>query len=213
MAYEHRLPGANIHLLSKSFLCESSCMTHPSRPRTLLEPSVHTHKIVKSHYPVFATLDSVWSLYPNLRGDCSGYVKRVARDLGVIMSPGDANAIIVYLRTSPRWLQLGHDPVRAAQLAGQGYFVVGGEAEARHGHVVVVVPGWSVTGHPMGYWGMLNGIGAANASLSRAWVGDGMWNRPREMRIHPHKMGAPSPLDDVLYFALPLKTLEPVSKK
>lgn len=163
--------------------------------------------INKADFPIFGIADKVWRKYPHLRGDCSGYLRQVARDAGVELPALLANNLVAYFAKAPGWINLGRDPARAAKLSAEGYFVVGGETEAGHGHVVVVVPGWSTTGHPMGYWGRLNGIGQTDASLSTAWVASGMWNNPITMRTHPHLAGAPSPLSQVLYFAYPVKAL------
>lgn len=54
-------------------------------------------------------------------------------------------------------------------MSGQGYLVVGGKKEVRHGHVVIVVPGETARHDAMGYWGMLNGVGQKDESLSKAW--------------------------------------------
>jgi len=160
----------------------------------------------KSKYPIFAVLDHIWAAYPKLHADCSGFLKKAAQDHGVPMSHGNANEIVAWLATAPGWLNLGKDPARAASLAAQGFFVAGGETETGHGHVVVVVPGWSATGHPMGYWGQLHGVGATNKSLSFAWMSSRTWDSPANLLKYPHKKGAPSPLDEVLYFAYPLQS-------
>jgi hypothetical protein len=60
--------------------------------------------IDKSKDPIFATLDGIWKLYPNLHYDCSGFLKKVAQQLCVVMSTGDANAIVAYLQKTPGWL-------------------------------------------------------------------------------------------------------------
>ncbi len=169
--------------------------------------------IDKSKYPIFATLDGIWKLYPNLHNDCSGFLKKVAQQLCVVMSTGNANAIVAYLQKTLGWMPLGHDSVKAADLAAKGYLVIAGTIEPVHGHVAVIVPGWSPNGCPMGYWGQLGGIGKANASLSWAWVSEANWDSPLGQKAYPHKKGTPAPLDEVLYFALPLTTLNPVTKK
>jgi hypothetical protein len=82
--------------------------------------------INKADCPIFAVSDQVWQSYPQLQGDCSGDLKAVARGLCVLMSTGDANAIVAWLTNQPGWLRLGHDARQAALLAGQGCFVVAG---------------------------------------------------------------------------------------
>ena len=128
------------------------------------------------------------------------------------MSIGDANAIVAYLQKTPGWPQLGQDPAKAADLADKGYFVVAGKTETGHGHVAIVVPGWSSRGRPMAYWGRLKVGGRENASLSEAWMGEGFWDSAEGLKEFPHKKGTPAPLDQVIYFALPLATLNPVAK-
>lgn len=108
----------------------------------------------------------------NCQADCSGYLKQVAAHLGVILPNLLANGIVDYLDAAADWTTLGNDAKRASELASEGYFVVAGLREGGHGHVVVVVPGWSPQGFPMGYWGSLRGAQFAgwNASLSAAWT-------------------------------------------
>jgi hypothetical protein len=176
-------------------------------------PPYPSTPIDKSKYPIFAVLDKIWKLYPNLRSDCSGYLKKVAQDLCVLLSTGTANDIVTALSINPAWTKLGNDAAKAATLAGQGYFVIAGKVDHPNGHVAIVVPGWSSSGYPMGYWGMLGGTGSANSSLTNAWMADAYWNSSTGKALHPHKAGAPSPLDQVLYFALPLQNLlKPVTK-
>jgi hypothetical protein len=109
------------------------------------------------------------------QADCSGYLKQVAARLGVILPNLLANGIVDYLNSAADWTRLENDAKRASELASQGYFVVAGLKDpssiGKNGHVVVVVPGWSVQGFPMGYWGSLRGAQFAgwNASLSEAW--------------------------------------------
>jgi hypothetical protein len=168
----------------------------------------------KSQYPIFAILDKVWSMYPALRSDCSGYLKKVAQqpDLCIFLPDFQANGLVDWLAKQPGWLNLGNDAAKAASLAAQGYFVVAGKTEKTNGHVAIVVPGWSSSGSPggspMGYWGSLTGTGFANKSLSFAWMADNFWNSKTGERNFPHKIGAPSPLDQVLYFALYLPFLK-----
>jgi hypothetical protein len=126
---------------------------------------------------VITVANEVWlANLHNCRLDCSGYVKQVSAKLGVPLPNVLANGLIDYLTSSSGWLNLGHDAKRASQLssqpASQGYFVVAGLKDSPNGHVVVLVPGWSPTGHPMGFWGSIGGSKFAfeNASLSKAWT-------------------------------------------
>jgi hypothetical protein len=108
----------------------------------------------------------------NCQADCSGYLKQVAAKLGVALPNVQANGIIDYLSGSADWMQIGNDANRASQMAGEGSFVVAGLKEGGHGHVAIVVPGWSRQGFPMGYWGSLRGaeFAGANKSLTLAWT-------------------------------------------
>ena len=151
-------------------------------------------------FPIFKFAEKEWDAN---KSNCSGYIKAVAADLGIVLA-GQANDLIDFWTAHSPWINLGHDAKRASTLAASGYFVVAGEKDRPNGHVVLIVPGWSANGHPMGYWGRLNGIGMKNKSISLAWISDSMWNKPAVMKQHPHPKGTPSPLDNVLYFALPL---------
>jgi|GEM_PF-5099579 len=84
--------------------------------------------------------------------DCSGFLKAVAGDLGITLT-GQANAIIDVMGRAP-WLQLNTDADKTVSYAKPGYFVVAGLKEARHGHVVIIVPGSSKP-YPTGYRGAL----------------------------------------------------------
>jgi hypothetical protein len=180
-------------------------------PATLAPPAFAP--VNKANYPIFKIADNVWNLKPWLRSDCSGYLKAVAQAAGVNFATGDANAIVGWLTNNPNWLNLGHDAAKAAALSAQGYLVVAGRTEPGHGHVALVVPGWAPQGAPMGYWGSLNGIPAANSSLTIAWISAENWNLPRNVKAVPHKPSDPAPLDLVLYFATPLASLARVKSK
>jgi hypothetical protein len=124
-------------------------------------------------YPIVAICAAILKANAhNCQADCSGYLKQVAAHLGVTLPNVLANGIVDYLDSAEGWTRLGNDAKQASQLASEGYFVVAGLKEGGHGHVVVVVPGWSPQGFPMGYWGSLRGAKFAgwNASLSAAWT-------------------------------------------
>lgn len=109
------------------------------------------------------------------RGDCSGFAKAVAQELGVPLS-GDANAIADLL-AAPRdgWTSLPDGPAAAAAAASQ--LVIGGlrgDAQAHpsaHGHVVVVIPGELAHGrYPTAWWGSLGGSPAQDKTINWAWT-------------------------------------------
>jgi hypothetical protein len=111
-------------------------------------------------------------------GDCSGFAKAVAGQLGVTLT-GQADDIVDTIRTDPKWTRLA-DGVAAAAAAVAGQLVIGGlrgEEQANpdpHGHVVVVVataPGQSLAHgrYPFAYWGRLGGVGKENATINFAW--------------------------------------------
>lgn len=106
------------------------------------------------------------------QANCSGFLKQMAAKLGIVINAQLANGIVDYLGTAPGWQQLGNGTKRASELAGLGYFVVAGLKADGHGHVAIVVPGWSPQGFPMGYWGSMRGAAYAgfNRSLSLSFT-------------------------------------------
>ena len=112
---------------------------------------------------VIAACEKYWDKY---KGDCSGFVKAVAGDLGISLT-GMANDIVGQIQSAP-WVVLPSG-VEAATKASLG-FVVGGLVDNPHGHVVVVVKGPLAHGkYPSAYWGMLNGVGKKNSTANWAW--------------------------------------------
>jgi len=110
------------------------------------------------------------------KSDCSGFVKAVAAELGVILT-GDADSIVGAIEEGgSNWLSV-RDGVEAKNKADAGYFVIGGlkgkdHAKAcKHGHVVVVVPGNLAHGkYPTAYWGSLrDGKAKKNATMNWSW--------------------------------------------
>ena len=102
--------------------------------------------------------------------DCSGFVKAVAGDLGIVMT-GQANDIVDEIQTAP-WTKLA-DGVAAKGKADLGFFVVGGLKDTPNGHVVVVVAGPLAHGkYPTGYWGRLGGTGKKSTTINWAWDAD-----------------------------------------
>ena len=106
-------------------------------------------------------------------GDCSGFVKAVALDLGITLT-GLANSICDQIQTDD-WEQLA-DGIEAKSMADQGYLVIGGLKGGDNvppqapGHVVVVVSGpLAHAKYPTAYWGKLGGVGAKNQTVNFAW--------------------------------------------
>lgn len=123
--------------------------------------------------PIVTICDAVFRANAhNCQADCSGYLKQVAAQLAVVLPNVQANGLVDFLASAAGWTQLDNDARQASDLASQGCFVVAGLKEAGHGHVAVVVPGWSPQGFPMGFWGSIRGaaFAGANASLTRAWT-------------------------------------------
>lgn len=101
------------------------------------------------------------------KADCSGFLKAVCSDLGVILT-GQANDIADQIQRSP-WLKL-KDGVEANQRATQGFLVLGGMRANPNGHVVIVVPGTLAHGkYPTAYWGSLGGVGKKNTTINWSW--------------------------------------------
>ena len=109
------------------------------------------------------------------KGDCSGFAKAVAQELGVPLV-GDANAIADLL-AAPRdgWVRLGGGAAAAAAAANQ--LVIAGlrgnlqEHPSAHGHVVVVIPGPLARGaYPMAWWGSLGGNPGQDKTINWAWT-------------------------------------------
>ena len=90
-------------------------------------------------------------IHPN---DCSAFVRTVANACGVILR-GNANGIVMQLRSSGQALRNG---TAAGQAAASGKLVVGGLAAAGNGHVVIVVKGPIVGGHPYAFWGRYHAV-------------------------------------------------------
>jgi hypothetical protein len=107
-------------------------------------------------------------------GDCSGFVRAVASQLGVQLH-GLANEIVDTIRDGDDWTPLP-DGIAAAQAAAAGKLVIGGlkgSEQARpdpHGHVVVVVTGPRAhDAYPSAYWGRLGGTGDKDKTINWAW--------------------------------------------
>ncbi len=109
------------------------------------------------------------------RGDCSGFVHAVAKQLEVTIE-GSANEIVDMIRSEREWRPLS-DGVAAAQSAAAGKLVVGGLRgeeqfqHSNHGHVVIVVDGPLAHGrYPSAYWGSLGGQPAKFETVNWAWT-------------------------------------------
>ncbi len=99
--------------------------------------------------------------------NCSGYVKDVAKDLGIILT-GQANDIVDQIQKAP-WISIksGKEAKLKAEL---GMFVVAGLKAKPHGHVVIVVPGSLSHGkYPTAYWGSLGGVPKKKTTINWSW--------------------------------------------
>jgi hypothetical protein len=130
--------------------------------------------------------------WPSQRHNCSGFVRAVASELFVLLpgSTGQADWMTWFIK---EWT-VGDDTMsairpgpsaglEAANLASRGFLVVAGatsdeinsarqippETRTEHGHVVVIIPGFSASAWPIGYWGTLGSTGHKNASLSKCF--------------------------------------------
>jgi len=113
------------------------------------------------------------------KDNCSGFIKAVAKELGVPLSEtADADDIVEEIDVSPKWKKLSSGKDAAAQ-AALGNFVVAGlkakdhKPARNHGHVVVIVTRdlYRDT-YPM-CWG--GSMGAAQSQGTKS-VGE-VWNR------------------------------------
>ena len=109
-------------------------------------------------------------------GDCSGFARAVAQQMGVALE-GMADRIVDVLRTSKDgWTALANGTAAAAA-ATAGQLVIGGLKGSEqahpdpHGHVVVVVEGpLAHNAYPSAYWGSLGGDPAKDKTINWAWT-------------------------------------------
>jgi hypothetical protein len=101
------------------------------------------------------------------KGDCSGFVKAVAKRLGMTLT-GQANDLVDYLEQSPAWLNLGSNSGKAISRAADGYFVIGGLKAEPLGHVVVVVKS-KAQPYPVAYWGRYGSVGKKRTTINWSW--------------------------------------------
>ncbi len=113
--------------------------------------------------------------FPAHVGDCSGFARAVANELGVPLQ-GLANDIVDTLRAGGNWTPLT-DGVAAQKAASAGKLVIGGlkgSEQAKpdvHGHIVVVVDGPLAHGaYPSAYWGSLGGAPGRDKTINWAWT-------------------------------------------
>ena len=108
-------------------------------------------------------------------GDCSGFARAVAQQLGVTLT-GLANDIVDTIRGGAPWTVLA-DGIAASQQATAGKLIIGGLKGSEqanpdpHGHVVVVVAGQPLAHglYPFAYWGKLGGVGDKDQTVNWAW--------------------------------------------
>jgi hypothetical protein len=122
---------------------------------------------------VINSCEAHWDAF---QSDCSGFVKAVAGDFGIVLT-GQADDIVDQINTGD-WQQLA-DGAAAEAKAEAGFLVIAGLKGAdqtpprEHGHVVVVVQGPLAFGkYPTAYWGTLGGVGKKNTTLNYAWNTD-----------------------------------------
>ncbi|SMC24972.1 hypothetical protein SAMN02745857_02023 [Andreprevotia lacus DSM 23236] len=114
---------------------------------------------------IIAACESNWDAW---KSDCSGFLKAVASDLGVLLQ-GNANAIGNYLENAADWQNLGTDKATAQMRANSGMLVVGSLNASGHGHVVVIVATDAAHVQPVGYWGRFGSVGRKNTTINYSW--------------------------------------------
>ena len=110
-------------------------------------------------------------------GDCSGFARAVADELGVALQ-GLADRIVETLRSGEGWTPVPNG-IAAVERAKAGQLVIAGlkgSEQARpdaHGHIVVVVDGPLAHGaYPSAYWGKLGSVGEKDRTINWAWTAD-----------------------------------------
>ncbi len=111
-----------------------------------------------------------WSAH---KGDCSGFVKAVAAEIGIFLPNEQADPIIKYISKweTASWWKI-RSPKSAGELAEEGYFVLAcltmADSGRANGHVAVVTSGYksSHRGDPRGYWGAYKSVGEKNATMN-----------------------------------------------
>jgi hypothetical protein len=117
--------------------------------------------------------------WPDNQGDCSAFVRAVAKDLGFHLS-GNANDIYGEIAKNP-WIQIGvgaSASVTAGISAGEGKFVIAAEESQGHGHVAVVVDYRNAfDSYPqvdrnkaVAFWGKLNSVGKEFQRITLSWT-------------------------------------------
>jgi hypothetical protein len=117
--------------------------------------------------------------WPDNQGDCSAFVRAVAKDLGFHLS-GNANDIYGQIAKT-RWTQIGVGTpasVTAGITAGEGKFVIAAEEGQGHGHVAVVVDYRNAfdsysqvdRNKAVGFWGKLNSVGKEYQRITLSWT-------------------------------------------
>lgn len=131
--------------------------------------------------------------YPN---DCSGFVKAVARECGVVLF-GDANAIVDYLTVVGTV-----DRMNARTAAAMGKLVIGGVKAPGHGHVVVVVHGPVDQKHkkyPYCFWGKYHDITLFGRRVNVGFTrGHGTLNYAFDENARDQVVYAPFPVSRLL---------------
>jgi len=123
-------------------------------------------------------IDSCESNFDANKDNCSGFIKAVSADFNITMT-GQADDLVDFLTSSSDWTAIVDGTGAAAkEKADQSFLVMGGLKSSEltppraNGHVVIVVSGPldSINNkYPLGYWGVLNGVGEKDASISHAF--------------------------------------------
>jgi hypothetical protein len=116
--------------------------------------------------------------WPDNQGDCSAFVRAVAKDLGFVLT-GNANEIYSQVQKAP-WIRVGvgtQASATAGITSGEGKFVVAAEQSEGHGHVAIVVDyrnafdSYSQVDRDkaVAFWGKLNSVGKEYQRITLSW--------------------------------------------
>jgi len=103
---------------------------------------------------ILSTCNKIWNNESALHGNCSGFVRKIALNLGVNIE-GDANRLCQKFtsKSDSSW----HEATsykHASELADKGFLVIAAKPEAnRSGHVMIVVSGNTSDGYPRVFGG------------------------------------------------------------
>ena len=105
--------------------------------------------------------------WEDFKSDCSGFIKAVAKELGVTLD-GNANAIVDTIQKTPWTILKNGEEAKNKAMAGK--LVIAGLKASGHGHVAIITLGsLAHDKYPTGYWGKLNGVGKKSTTINWSW--------------------------------------------